>query len=139
MKNWDGTIHISVSSIRIGFLWAQNLDPQTYPPNFEENLAVLLEKRKEPLSSEEEERRKKVRDMLRHGRYKPTGRGKPANEYLLREALKENFPRINSFVDINNFISLKYILPISLWDLDKAGVREYEIRRGKKGESYIFN
>ncbi len=38
-----------------------------------------------PLAREEETRRA-VRDLLRHGGYKPTGRGKPASEYLVRAA-----------------------------------------------------
>ena len=33
-----------------------------------------------------EELRKAVRDLLRHGGYKPTGRGKPSCEYLVRAA-----------------------------------------------------
>ena len=36
-----------------------------------------------------EETRAAVRDMLRHGGYKPTGRGKPASEFLL-ESLKQS-------------------------------------------------
>ena len=33
-----------------------------------------------------EQVRQDVRDLLRHGGYKPTGRGKPASEYLVRAA-----------------------------------------------------
>src|SRR5262245_65981101 len=43
-----------------------------------------------------------VRDMLRHGKYKPTGRGKPASEYILRADDENSLPRINNCVEINN-------------------------------------
>jgi DNA/RNA-binding domain of Phe-tRNA-synthetase-like protein len=80
-----------------------------------------------------------VRDMLRHGRYKPTGRGKPASEYLLQAALEDRFPRINNLVDINNLISLRSLLPISLVDLVRAGCDHFTVRHGRPSESYIFN
>ena len=34
----------------------------------------------------DDDSRKLSRDLLRHGGYKPTGRGKPASEYLVRAA-----------------------------------------------------
>ena len=39
-------------------------------------------------------RRRRVanRDLLRFGAYKPTGRGKPASEYLVNAAAEEEFP-----------------------------------------------
>ncbi|MEJ2421005.1 MAG: phenylalanine--tRNA ligase beta subunit-related protein [Acidobacteriota bacterium] len=90
-------------------------------------------------SPEREAVRKEVRDMLRFGRYKPTGRGKPASEYLVREAVQDTFPVINALADINNLVSLETGLPISIIDLDRAGALEFRLRRGKPGESYVFN
>lgn len=83
--------------------------------------------------------RKSVRNMLRFGKYKPSGRGKPANEYLFELAKKGEFPFINNFVDALNFVSLKSGLPISLIDNEKAGTINFRIRRGKRGEKYVFN
>jgi DNA/RNA-binding domain of Phe-tRNA-synthetase-like protein len=80
-----------------------------------------------------------VRDMLRHGKYKPTGRGKPASEYLHRSALEDKFPRINTLVDINNLVSLESLLPISLVDLVRAERSAFVVRCGRAGESYVFN
>lgn len=80
-----------------------------------------------------------VRNMLRFGSYKPTGRGKPASEYLFNAALLGNFPFINNIVDINNLVSVEFLLPISLIDLDKADARNFVLRRGKENESYVFN
>lgn len=82
---------------------------------------------------------KLVRDLLRHGRYKPTGRGKPASEYLVNAAKEGRFPRINNLVDANNLVSLESLLPISLVDLRRAGAHQFRLRRGRPGESYVFN
>lgn len=87
----------------------------------------------------EEPRRAAVRDMLRHGRYKPTGRGKPASEYLVRAAGEGAFPRINLLADVNNVVSLGSGLPISVIDLDRAAADAFVVRFGRAGESYVFN
>ena len=84
-------------------------------------------------------RKTAVRDMLRFGSYRPTGRGKPASEYLFNAALEGNFPLINNLVDINNIVSVEFLLPISLIDLDKTGSQNFILRHGKENESYIFN
>jgi DNA/RNA-binding domain of Phe-tRNA-synthetase-like protein len=86
-----------------------------------------------------EARTKAVRDLLRHGKYKPTGRGKPASEYLLAAAREGRFPRINDLVDALNLVSLVHLLPISLIDLGRANTAEFAVRRGREGESYVFN
>jgi DNA/RNA-binding domain of Phe-tRNA-synthetase-like protein len=98
-----------------------------------------LEERQNELNEREENFRLESRNMLRNGDYKPTGRGKPASEYLLRAAQEDNFPRINTVVDINNYISLKYMIPISLWDLDSATTAQYIFRLGNENENFIFN
>jgi DNA/RNA-binding domain of Phe-tRNA-synthetase-like protein len=84
-------------------------------------------------------RRARVRDLLRHGVYKPTGRGKPASEYLLNAAAAGAFPLVNALVDINNLVSVESLLPISLVDLDRAGTSSFFCRHGREGESYLFN
>lgn len=84
-------------------------------------------------------RRSAVRDLLRHGTYKPTGRGKPASEYLLNAAAEGQFPLINAAVDINNLVSVESLLPISLVDLDLAGTDRFVCRRGRAEEAYVFN
>ncbi|MBN1525257.1 MAG: hypothetical protein JW904_12280 [Spirochaetales bacterium] len=107
---------------------------------FEERLARLLQLRKTaPLSAGEEAVRLQCRDFLRNGIYKPTGRGKPSSEYLLRTAAEGNFPRINYPVDVNNFISLSAMAPVSLWDMQRAKAGEFVFRLGKEREEYVFN
>jgi DNA/RNA-binding domain of Phe-tRNA-synthetase-like protein len=79
-----------------------------------------------------------VRAMLRRGGFKPSGRNKPASEYLAQAAREGRFPRINNLVDINNLLSLESGLPISLLDLDAVGANP-ELRYGVEGERYVFN
>ena len=82
--------------------------------------------------------KKAVRDLLRQAGYKPTGRGKPASEYLLGAAADGPLPSINTAVDACNVVSLHSGLPISVIDLDRA--REpLSIRVAGEGEAYVFN
>ena len=84
------------------------------------------------------ERRQLVRRMLRHGKYRPSGRGKPSSEYLLRAALAGSFPAVNGPVDVNNTISLESGFPASIFDVALCG-RELLLRHGLAEESYVFN
>ncbi len=79
-----------------------------------------------------------VRDLLRHGGYKPTGRGKPASEYLLRVATDGALGSINAAVDPCNAVSLHSGLPISVVDLARA-TGPFRIGVAPKGTSYVFN
>jgi DNA/RNA-binding domain of Phe-tRNA-synthetase-like protein len=88
---------------------------------------------------EAEQLRNSVRKLLRHGKFKASGRSKPAQEYLLRCALEEgSLPRINAPVDVLNTASLVGGLPISLLSLTKCSP-DLHIRRGRAGEGYVFN
>lgn len=79
-----------------------------------------------------------VRDLLRHAGYKPTGRGKPASEYLVRAVGDGALSSINAVVDACNVASLHSGLPISVVDLDRA---EGPLKVGvaPEGTSYVFN
>jgi DNA/RNA-binding domain of Phe-tRNA-synthetase-like protein len=79
-----------------------------------------------------------VRDLLRHGGYKPTGRGKPASEYLVRAATEGALGTINPAVDACNAVSLHSGFPISVVDLDRA-VGPFRIGIAPPGASYVFN
>lgn len=127
--------------VLLGIVRADAIDVGRYPARFEELLIDLLERRTAELTTDEEARRSAARDILRNGRYKPTGRGKPASEYLLRAAAAEagRFPRINAPVDVCNYLSLKYVVPISLWDLDLAETDDFVFRLGRPAEEFVFN
>ena len=79
-----------------------------------------------------------VRDLLRHGGYKPTGRGKPASEYLVRAATEGTLGSINAAVDVCNAVSLHSGFPISVVDLDRAR-GPFRIAIAPAGASYVFN
>jgi len=65
----------------------------------------------------------------------PTKR-RPSSESLLRRALKnQDFYPVNILVDIGNWCSLEYLLPICVYDLDKI-TGNVEVRLGRKGECY---
>jgi len=82
--------------------------------------------------------RSAVRDLLRHGGYKPTGRGKPASEYLLRAVGEGALASINAAVDACNAASFHSGLPISVVDGDRA-LAPYSIVIAPSGASYVFN
>ena len=79
-----------------------------------------------------------VRDLLRHGGYKPTGRGKPASEYLLRAVAEDALGSINAAVDACKAVSLHSGLPISVVDLDLA-IPPFLVAIAVAGSKYVFN
>lgn len=81
---------------------------------------------------------KAARDLLRWGGYKPTGRGKPASEFLKNIAQTDGMPQINPVVDACNHVSLHSGWPISAVDAAKL-TAPLEIRLGRPGERYAFN
>jgi DNA/RNA-binding domain of Phe-tRNA-synthetase-like protein len=85
-----------------------------------------------------EELRTVIRDMLRHGGYKPTGRGKPASEYLVRTAEEGGIRSINLAVDACNVVSLHSGFPISVVDMELAE-QPFRIGIAPAGSTYVFN
>jgi DNA/RNA-binding domain of Phe-tRNA-synthetase-like protein len=90
-----------------------------------------------PLSVDETVRAA-VRDVLRGFGFKPTGRNKPASEYLARAVADGSLAAINLAVDACNAVSLASGLPISVVDLDRTRP-PLSVALGKVGESYVFN
>ena len=79
-----------------------------------------------------------VRQLLRHGGFKPTGRSKPASEYLIRAVGEGKLTSINVAVDVCNIVSLHSGLPISVVDLDRAR-KPFRVGIADAGSSYVFN
>ncbi|MFM7203113.1 MAG: phenylalanine--tRNA ligase beta subunit-related protein [Myxococcota bacterium] len=79
-----------------------------------------------------------VRDVLRFGGFKPTGRSKPASEYLLKALEEGMLSSINAAVDACNVVSLHSGLPISVVDLERTR-GPLKILLAPSGSSYIFN
>jgi DNA/RNA-binding domain of Phe-tRNA-synthetase-like protein len=99
--------------------------------------ALLVEGAAAPLQSDDAVR-EAVRALLRHGGFKPTGRSKPASEYLLKAVRERLLSPINLAVDVCNVVSYHSGLPISVVDLDRA--REpLRVGVAPAGSSYVFN
>lgn len=79
-----------------------------------------------------------VRALLRHGGYKPAGRGKPASEYLIAAHAEGRFPQVNPVVDVCNHVSLWTGLPISVVDVD-LGRGPWSIQVCPPATIYGFN
>jgi DNA/RNA-binding domain of Phe-tRNA-synthetase-like protein len=136
--------------LRVALVWALGLPacPRTEtPPSYLVELLSRVRAAGEAFLPPE--RKAAVRDMLRHGKYKPAGRAKPSSEYLLAAALEAAqpaaasgaagaFPLVNGPVDANNAVSLEWGYPASVFDLAKTGP-ELLVRRGLPGEAYVFN
>jgi len=106
-------------------------------PSGEKLKGLLALTAQAPLASDDAVRAA-VRDLLRHGGYKPTGRGKPASEYLIRASTDGALAPINLAVDACNAVSLHSGLPISVVDLDRAQP-PFRVAVAPPGEKYLFN
>lgn len=77
-----------------------------------------------------------VRELFKSFGTDPT-KWRPSSEAMIRRILKDkNLFRINSLVDINNIISIRYRLPIGLYDLDKVKGR-ISLGIGREGVSFV--
>lgn len=90
-----------------------------------------------PMKSSDEVRQA-VRQLLRHGGFKPTGRSKPASEYLIKASGNGTLSSINVAVDVCNAVSLRSGLPISVVDLDRA-TEPFRVAIAPAESRYIFN
>jgi DNA/RNA-binding domain of Phe-tRNA-synthetase-like protein len=79
-----------------------------------------------------------VRDVLRRFGYKPTGRGKPASEYLVRAVGEGALAAINLAVDACNAVSLHSGLPVSVIDLLRMRP-PLRVAVAPADASYVFN
>jgi DNA/RNA-binding domain of Phe-tRNA-synthetase-like protein len=106
-------------------------------PSSPELLSLFAPDAPAPLHSDDAVR-EAVRGLLRQGGFKPTGRSKPASEYLLKAVREGLLSPINAAVDVCNVVSLHSGLPISVVDLDRA--REpFRVGVAPPGASYVFN
>jgi DNA/RNA-binding domain of Phe-tRNA-synthetase-like protein len=104
------------------------------PPELQALLSLAAEA---PIRSDDAVR-EAVRQLLRHGGFKPTGRSKPASEYLLKAVAEGRLGSINVAVDVCNVVSLHSGLPISVVDLDRAR-GPFRVGLAPPGASYVFN
>ena len=78
---------------------------------------------------------KPARDLYRKIGIEPT-KTRPSSEALLRRVIKlKPLYQINSIVDTGNYCSLKFLLPIGLYDLAKIK-GNITLSKGKSGEEF---
>jgi len=64
-------------------------------------------------------------------------RWRPSSEAMIRRAVKEkSLYRINSLIDINNIISIRYRLPIGIYDMDRLAGDVVTLDIGRSGEEF---
>ena len=81
-----------------------------------------------------------VRDLLRHTGFKPSGRNKPASEYVQKAIPAGKLGAINAAVDVCNAASFGSGLPISVVDVDRlSGAEALRVGIAEAGASYVFN
>ena len=132
-------LKVQCDDLLAGWVRAGACDGAAALPFIDSELATGLKQRGVPGEAWRPEVTAAVRNLLRRGVYKPTGRGKPASEYLVNAFVEARFPRIFGLVDLANWASLVSALPISLIDLGRTSAREFVVRTGREGESYVFN
>jgi DNA/RNA-binding domain of Phe-tRNA-synthetase-like protein len=106
-------------------------------PSSPDLIALLKLDAVAPLHSDDAVR-EAVRKLLRHGGFKPTGRSKPASEYLLKAVGEGTLSSLNLAVDACNVVSLHSGLPVSVVDL---ALTRPSLRVGlaPAGAAYVFN
>ena len=64
-------------------------------------------------------------------------RHRPSSEALMRRARKgQELYRLNEVVDVGNWVSLEFLLPLGLYDRDRIAGDEAVVRVGREGEEY---
>lgn len=133
------TLSLPPSHLRLGLVEAFNLSVK---PSSENYLARIAKETGHLLKEDfvyPDQLQKGIRGLLKNFGFHPSGRNRPASEFLFKDLQnRHEFNAINNVVDINNHLSLKYHLPISVLDLDKTGANLC-LRVGLENEEYIFN
>ncbi len=102
------------------------------------DIFAMLDTKFESPIGKDENTKTLVRDVLRQTGYKPTGRGKPASEYLVKAVSQGRLGTINVCVDILNIVSLHSGFPISVVDLDLVD-EPLSIQPAAAETRFIFN
>ena len=133
------TFDLPESSLRVGFLEAFNIKVKPSSEKYQQKISSDINEMLKPGYTYPDNMQKGIRSLLKTFGFHPSGRSRPASEYLFKDLTNRGgFNYINNIVDINNHISLKYKLPISVFDLDKSG-NQLCLRVGNDTEEYVFN
>ena len=123
--------------VRIGVLQFVHLKCVRHHPELWEAIYSLEKDYRERYGqpSDALELLKPARRLYHNFGMEPT-RYRPSSEALFRRVIKQkSLYRINSIVDVCNYCSLKFLLPIGLYDTDKIQ-GQVSLRLGGVGEEY---
>ena len=127
-------VHPLLDSVLLHTIWPKPLGEIETLADLDKWFSVGTES---PLPPQEDVKLK-VRNLLRHGGFKPSGRSKPASEYLIGAVEKGRMSSINPAVDCCNVASLYSGLPISVVDIGR-GHGPWRIGLAESGTEYVFN
>ncbi|WP_371381413.1 B3/4 domain-containing protein [Sporomusa aerivorans] len=135
-------IHKSISQVvpncRLGYLLINNVVVRGTPPALSQEFGQLQQEVAKAYNMEvlpKLPRILAVRNMYKKLDFDPS-RYRPASEALVRRVLqKKDLYYVNSAVDVNNYCSIKYLLPFGLYDLDQI-TSDVVYRRADEG-NYI--
>jgi DNA/RNA-binding domain of Phe-tRNA-synthetase-like protein len=117
----------------------EGIEVRPSSPALVARLETLYRDLQEGRAGGSETNRAAIRDLLRNGRFRPSGRSKPAQEYLARMfAQNGRLDLINNAVDVNNYVSLEHGLPLSAFAEEELS-GDLVLRLGAPGERYVFN
>lgn len=132
-------ISLPPANLRIGLIEARDITVKPSSPEYRDRISSDTKKFITPDCIYPDHMQKGVRSLLRTFGFQPSGRSRPASEFLFKDLQNRGqFNFINNVVDINNHLSLVSHLPISSFDLDKSGY-DLCLRVGFDDESYVFN
>ncbi len=127
------------SLLRIGVLEAQNVNIRASSASYQERINREINPFLSPDFIYPDHMQKGIRSLLKTFGFHPSGRSRPASEFLFKDLQNRGgFNFINNAVDVNNHFSLVTHLPISVIDLDKSGC-DLCMRVGFDDEFYLFN
>lgn len=124
--------------IRLALIWMDEVTIAASPEAFArlEACARSYRERYGESSAGQVEGVQAARRLFRAIGIEPTRR-RPSSEALLNRALKnKGFYSVNNLVDVSNWCSLEFLLPICVYDRDKIRGK-ITIRQGRPGESYL--
>jgi DNA/RNA-binding domain of Phe-tRNA-synthetase-like protein len=124
MMNYDiSNVVEKYPSIHIGVLIGRDMNNQSQIPDLEELQKQAIDSAKELIGDKPPTKHPHIsswRETYRSFGTKP-GDYRPSAEALIRRAIKEgNLPRINNAVDLYNLVSVKHVIPMGGFDLDKV-------------------
>lgn len=127
------------SLLRIGVIEARGVNIKASSASYQERVNREVERFLAADFIYPDHKQKGIRSLLKTFGFHPSGRSRPASEFLFKDLQNRGgFNFISNAVDINNHFSLVTHLPISVIDLDKAGY-DLCMRVGFDAESYLFN